>query len=140
MNERFDFSPAYLRRMLWKMMIEVDRFYDQEFTPNMFKRGQRPIPWPTHIKLSSLLSTFVDGDKMNSRTFPEEWSAEFYRNKGLLRNSGGKGWHVLNRRRLPKSSWRGGAERRYQLLPRRRHQLLPRRIQAPSISPRRRRK
>ena len=89
MNERFDFAPAYLRRTLWKIMIEVDRFYNQECTPEMFERGQGPIPWPTRTKLSSLLSKFMDGDEMKSRSFPEEWSTEFYRKKGLLGSPGG---------------------------------------------------
>ena len=62
MKEHFDFTPAYLRRALWKTMIEVDRFYGQECTPDMFERGQGPIPWPTHTQLSSLLSKFMDGD------------------------------------------------------------------------------
>jgi hypothetical protein len=30
MNKRFNFSPVYLRHMLWKMMIEVNRFNNQE--------------------------------------------------------------------------------------------------------------
>ena len=63
---------------------QADRFYDQECTPTMFERGQGPIPWPTHKKLLSLLSKFIDRDKMKSRTFLEEWSAEFYKKKGLL--------------------------------------------------------
>jgi hypothetical protein len=89
MNERFEFSPAYLRRTLWKMMIEVDRFYDQECTPEMFDRGQDPIPWPTHIKFLSVLSKFLDGDEMKSRSFPNEWSAAFYRKRVLNAKSGG---------------------------------------------------
>merc|ERR1712086_1149467 len=89
MNKRFDFAPAYLRRTLWRIMGEVDRFYEQECTPVMFERGQGPIPWPTHTKLSSLLSKSMDGKEMRSRSFPEEWSAEFYRKKGLLGSPGG---------------------------------------------------
>ena len=76
-NERLTFAPLYLRHTLWNMMIEVDRLYDQECTPDMFEWGQGFVAWPTHTKLSSLLSKFVDGDKMKSRTFPEEYSAEF---------------------------------------------------------------
>jgi hypothetical protein len=86
MNERFDFSPVYLRRTLWKLMIEVDRFYDRECTPDMFERGHGPIPWPNHTKMSSILSKFLDGDEMKSRLLPEEWSVEFYRKK-VLNNS-----------------------------------------------------
>ena len=62
---------------------QADRFYDQECTPTMFERGQGPIPWPTHTKLALLLSKFMDGDEMISRTFPGKWLAEFYRKKGL---------------------------------------------------------
>jgi uncharacterized membrane protein YgcG len=89
LNERFDFSPTYLRRTLWKMMVEVDRFYEQECTPEMFEPGYGKIPWPTPTKLSLLLSKFLDGDEMKSRSFPEEWSADFYRKKKLLPNAGG---------------------------------------------------
>ena len=89
MNERFDFAPTYLRRTLWRIMIEVDRFYDHECTPEMFKRGHGPIPWPTHTTLSSLLSKFMDTEEMRSRSFPEEWSAEFYQKKSLLGSPGG---------------------------------------------------
>ena len=42
-------------------MIKVDRFYEQECITEMFERGQGPIPWPTHTKLSVLLSKFMDG-------------------------------------------------------------------------------
>ena len=27
-NKGFNFSPAYVRRTLWKMMIEMERFYN----------------------------------------------------------------------------------------------------------------
>jgi hypothetical protein len=93
MNERFDFTPAYLRRTMWKMMLEVDRFYGQECTPEMFNRRGGPIPWPTQTKLSSILSKFLDGDEMQSRSFPNEWSSEFYRKKGLNRDRQGGGSH-----------------------------------------------
>jgi hypothetical protein len=66
------------------MMIEIDRFYNQECTRDMFERRQGPIPWITHTTLLSLLSKFMDGDEMKSTTLPEEWLAEFYRKKGLL--------------------------------------------------------
>ena len=90
MNERFDFTPTYLRRTLWKIMVKVvDRFYEQECTPEMFERGHGPIPWPTDTKLSSLLSKFMDGNKMKSRSFPEKWSTEFYSKKGILGRLGG---------------------------------------------------
>jgi hypothetical protein len=71
------------------MMVEVDRFYEQECTPEMFERGYGKIPWPTPTKLSSLLSKFLDGDEMKSRSFPEEWSADFYRKKKVAADARG---------------------------------------------------
>ena len=38
MNNQFNFSPAYLQRTLWKMMIKVDRLYSQECTLETFER------------------------------------------------------------------------------------------------------
>ena len=71
------------------MMLEVDRLYDQECMPEIFERGQGPIPWPIQTKLSSIISKFLDGDEMKSRLFSAKWLAEFYRKKGLNINAGG---------------------------------------------------
>ena len=70
-------------------MIKIDRFYNQEFTKEMFERGQDPIPWPTHMKLSLILSKFLYGDKVKIRLFLDTWSAYIYQKKGLNGNSGG---------------------------------------------------
>ena len=59
----------------------------------MFNHRGGPIPWPTQTKLSSILSKFLDGDEMQSRSFPNEWSSEFYRKKGLNRDRQGGGSH-----------------------------------------------
>ena len=71
------------------MMVRINTCYNQECTPDMFEREQDPILWPMHTKLLPLLSEFMDGDEMKSRTFPDEWSVEFYRTKGLLQSLGG---------------------------------------------------
>jgi hypothetical protein len=38
-HERFHFTPRYLRRTLWKMMVEMDRFCEQECAPEIFVPG-----------------------------------------------------------------------------------------------------
>ena len=78
-----------VRRMLWKTVIDVYRFYKQECTPEMFEHGQGPIPWPAHTKLSFILLKFLDGDEMKRRLFLDEVPAEFYRKQLLNDNAGG---------------------------------------------------
>ena len=64
-------------------MIEVDRYYGKENTPEMCEHGHGPIPWPIRTELSSILSKLLDEDKVKTRSFHNKWLAEFYLKKDL---------------------------------------------------------
>ena len=73
-------------------MIDVDMFYNQACTPDIFEHGEGLTPRSSQTKVSSILSKFIDDKEMKSRSSPTTWLPEFYQKKGLEKDKYGGGF------------------------------------------------
>ena len=99
MRRRFEFRPAYVRRLTWEVMLEADRFHRQEVAFNDFEAGAVIFPMS---KLAKVIDRFDAGEQIQCMSFPKEWNADHYKKaEKRLQGQEGAQQHLASERQKP---------------------------------------